>query len=695
MASCITEQWASNAPQIKLNVDWVESTDTTVKYNWSLQYIAAYAASVSSARSYSAKIGSATVASGTYNINGVTGTKTIASGTITITRTTSSQTISFSCSMAFNLTWGGTYGGTKSASGSFSVGAKTSYTVSYSANGGSGAPSSQTKWYGTNLTLSSTKPTRTGYSFSSWLSSAQSKTYNPGDLYGYNASTTMTAQWTANTYTVSYNANGGSGAPSSQTKTYGVALTLSSTKPTRTNYNFLGWGTSASSTTATYAAGGSYTNNAAITLYAVWELAYTKPRITSVAIYRCDSSGNASDSGTYFYVNCAWACDKTVSSITVNWESTSGTSSGTVSASGTSGIVGQIFGSGAISTDSTYTVSVTVADSVDSTTVTRTLAGTAFPIDILSGGNGIAFGKPAEKPGVADFNFSLLDKFGTSIGNGLSVYSSTAIDPNTTLEHEILTNVNAPTSAYYYITTIFCNSKTVSSARTQIATPYNSSSDYNMYFRYYYSGSWTSWTKVAKSRMTNGEELYGTSTTGAIMPGLSICDSYNNLSLGWGGWNASIGGTYIYGNNVHVRTKGSFYINGLSGMVKATNGAISAATAGTDYVAPSYFTGTVSSEMTMLNGATSLGYSGYNKVYKKGNFCIAQMAFKTTSQLSNNTTIANLPSGFKAYSISIISPPSNANSNNGTIGVINSIVRVTGALTAGTYQVCIPYICSD
>lgn len=135
MASCITEQWASNAPQIKLNVDWVESTDTTVKYNWSLQYIAAYAASVSSARSYSAKIGSATVASGTYNINGVTGTKTIASGTITITRTTSSQTISFSCSMAFNLTWGGTYGGTKSASGSFSVGAKTSYTVSYSANG--------------------------------------------------------------------------------------------------------------------------------------------------------------------------------------------------------------------------------------------------------------------------------------------------------------------------------------------------------------------------------------------------------------------------------------------------------------------------------------------------------------------------------------------------------------------------------
>lgn len=694
MASCITEQWASNAPQIKLNVDWVESTDTTVKYNWSLQYIAAYAASVSSARSYSAKIGSTTVASGTYNINGVTGTKTIASGTITITRTTSSQTISFSCSMAFNLTWGGTYGGTKSASGSFSVGAKTSYTVSYSANGGSGAPSSQTKWYGTNLTLSSTKPTLTGYSFSSWLSSAQSKTYNPGDLYGYNASTTMTAQWTANTYTVSYNANGGSGAPSSQTKTYGVALTLSITKPTRTNYNFLGWGTSASSTTATYAAGGSYTNNAAITLYAVWELAYTKPRITSVAIYRCDSSGNASDSGTYFYVNCAWACDKTVSSITVNWESTSGTSSGTVSASGTSGIVGQIFGSGAISTDSTYTVSVTVADSVDSTTVTRTLAGTAFPIDILSGGNGIAFGKPAEKPGVADFNFSLLDKFGTSIGNGLSVYSSTAIDPNTTLEHEILTNVNAPTSAYYYITTIFCNSKTVSSARTQIATPYNSSSDYNMYFRYYYSGSWTSWTKVVKSQLANQEMIYGTTTSGTAIEALNLCSTGNNCVVGYGGYASNTGATNIYGNNVNIYTKGNFYINGLSGMVKATNGAISAATAGTDYVAPSYFSQATPVSLTMINGAASQGW--YNVVYKSGNVGLVLLAITVSSSsgIANNTTIANLPTGYYAWQVAMVNPSGNA-SNTGAIGVINGIVRVSGILAKGSYTCCIPYIIAE
>lgn len=52
-------------------------------------------------------------------------------------------------------------------------------------------------------------------------------------------------------YTIRYDANGGTGAPSSQTKTYGYTLTLSSTKPTRTGYNFLGWSTSKTATSAT------------------------------------------------------------------------------------------------------------------------------------------------------------------------------------------------------------------------------------------------------------------------------------------------------------------------------------------------------------------------------------------------------------------------------------------------------------
>ena len=147
------------------------------------------------------------------------------------------------------------------------------YTVTYDANGGSGAPEAQTKEYGAALTLSSTKPTRTGYTFQGWATSASATTaaYKAGGSYTADASVTLYAVWKANTYTVSYNANGGTGAPANQTKIYGVKLTLSSTVPTRDGYKFLGWATSASATTATYQPGGSYTKNAKVTLYAVWE----------------------------------------------------------------------------------------------------------------------------------------------------------------------------------------------------------------------------------------------------------------------------------------------------------------------------------------------------------------------------------------------------------------------------------------
>ena len=147
------------------------------------------------------------------------------------------------------------------------------YTVSYDANGGSGAPASQTKTKDVALTLSSTKPTRTGYTFLGWAASktATSAQYQPGGSYTANAAVTLYAVWKVNTYTVSYDANGGTGAPAAQSKTHGTALTLSSTKPTRTGYMFLGWAASKTATSAQYQPGGSYTANAPVTLYAVWK----------------------------------------------------------------------------------------------------------------------------------------------------------------------------------------------------------------------------------------------------------------------------------------------------------------------------------------------------------------------------------------------------------------------------------------
>jgi uncharacterized repeat protein (TIGR02543 family) len=279
MASCSTSQWSGDyTPQVTLTVTQESSTDTQVVLAWSLKYVThGYTANTNgNGRSYSVTIDGDSVKTGTFDIDGKT-TTTIASGTKTVNKTTSSRNVAFSCSFDFDITWSDVYGGVKTASSSISIGAKTSYTVSFNANGGSGAPSSQTKWHGTTLTLSSTKPTRSGYTFVGWGTSASdtSKDYDAGDSYTANAADTLYAIW-KKTITLTYNANGGSGAPSSQSATIYNAttsyeFTISSTKPTRTGYTFLGWSKSSSATSAGYT-DGTITLSESDTLYAVWDV---------------------------------------------------------------------------------------------------------------------------------------------------------------------------------------------------------------------------------------------------------------------------------------------------------------------------------------------------------------------------------------------------------------------------------------
>lgn len=73
------------------------------------------------------------------------------------------------------------------------------------------------------------------------------------------------------TYSVNYNLNGGSGSIAAQTTDLGKNTTVTSAVPTRSGYRFLGWSTSSTATNVTYASGSTYTGNATITLYAVWQ----------------------------------------------------------------------------------------------------------------------------------------------------------------------------------------------------------------------------------------------------------------------------------------------------------------------------------------------------------------------------------------------------------------------------------------
>lgn len=144
-------------------------------------------------------------------------------------------------------------------------------TIYYKVNGASSYTSTTT-----NKTLSVNSGTtyyyygvpQTGYTMNSCTSSSPCS----GTM---TSSVTKTLTASRKTYTISYNANGGTGAPSSQTKTYGITLTLSNTKPVKIGYPFLGWTINSNGTGTLYQPGGSFTTNANTTLYAKYSTTLT------------------------------------------------------------------------------------------------------------------------------------------------------------------------------------------------------------------------------------------------------------------------------------------------------------------------------------------------------------------------------------------------------------------------------------
>lgn len=193
------------------------------------------------------------------------------------------------------------------------------YTITYNANGGTGAPNTQTKEYGKTVALSATRPTRDGHVFQGW-STANDTTaeYQPGANYTASANVTLYAVWKIITYTISYDANGGSGAPQDHTKTWGVAINLSATKPTRQGYTFQGWATS-SSGNVQYQPNQSYTANANVTLYAIWKI------ITYTIAYNANGGYDAPANQSKEYgksVNITTAKPKKINSEFLGWSTT-------------------------------------------------------------------------------------------------------------------------------------------------------------------------------------------------------------------------------------------------------------------------------------------------------------------------------------------------------------------------------------
>lgn len=151
----------------------------------------------------------------------------------------------------------------------------------------SNMPGDQTKTFDEKLMISSNKPTRKGYNFAGWSTSANGNVvYQPGAEYknDQNGGTvTLYAKWTAWKHTVTYDKNVPANSkktdvknmPGNQTKIYDQNLTLQSNVPTRTGYTFVKWTTNKDGTGTAYQPGSQYSYNrdsdgGTVTLYAVW-----------------------------------------------------------------------------------------------------------------------------------------------------------------------------------------------------------------------------------------------------------------------------------------------------------------------------------------------------------------------------------------------------------------------------------------
>ncbi len=188
------------------------------------------------------------------------------------------------------------------------------YTVEYDANGGTGTTASSSHIYDEEKTLTANGFARTGYTFMGWATSSGGEVVyadeeSVSNLTSVNGTTvTLYAVWRPHTYTVEYDANGGSGSIDPSSHTYDEAKTLTANSFTRTGYTFAGWANDASGI-AIYADGQSVSNltpedGVSVTLYAVWRAnIYTIDYNANGGSGSTESSSHAYDEARTLTVN--------------------------------------------------------------------------------------------------------------------------------------------------------------------------------------------------------------------------------------------------------------------------------------------------------------------------------------------------------------------------------------------------------
>ena len=144
------------------------------------------------------------------------------------------------------------------------------YNITYNLNGGTGATNTTYNVESATITLP-TAPTKTGYTFAGWYDNTNLTGNKVTQVAkGSTGNKAFWAKWTANQYTITWNANGGSVTPASSTYTYdGDPVALPT--PTRTGYEFNGWFTASTGGTRISDVGKTNKPTSNTTYYAQWK----------------------------------------------------------------------------------------------------------------------------------------------------------------------------------------------------------------------------------------------------------------------------------------------------------------------------------------------------------------------------------------------------------------------------------------
>ncbi|MBR2828602.1 MAG: InlB B-repeat-containing protein, partial [Bacilli bacterium] len=156
---------------------------------------------------------------------------------------------------------------------------KNTFSINFDANSGIGTMESQNFVYGNVQPLNKNTFTKPNYVFTGWNtksdgSGVEVKDEAEGSILSTinNETLVLYAQWEIEKYTVTFNANTGSGTMAEQIFTFGTSSTLNDNKFTKNNYTFAGWNTNRDGTGENYSNKQNIIVNSNLTLYAQWAI---------------------------------------------------------------------------------------------------------------------------------------------------------------------------------------------------------------------------------------------------------------------------------------------------------------------------------------------------------------------------------------------------------------------------------------